>query len=155
IGDLARGDVLIDDGVIVEVAERIDAGDVEGIDASDRFVMPGFVDNHRHTWQTAFRVGGSDWSFADYSTAIHRTLKPHYRPEDVYISTLFGRVEALYSGVTTMLDWFHAAQTPEHADAAIAALQDAPGRSIFCYGAGYRTDDSIDSEVRRVRAQLP
>jgi len=29
IGDLGRGDVLLEDGVIVEVAERIDAGDAE------------------------------------------------------------------------------------------------------------------------------
>ncbi len=38
-----------------------------------------------------------------------------------------------------MLDWFHAAQSPDHADAALTGLRDAPGRSIFCYGAGYRT----------------
>lgn len=155
IGDFALGDVLLEDGVIVEVAERIDAPDASMIDAHDRVVMPGFVDTHRHTWQTAFRGVGADWTFADYATVIHGMLKPQYRPEDVYISNLFGRVEALYSGVTTMLDWFHAAQTPEHADAAIAGLRDAPGRSVFCYGAGYRTDDSVDAEVRRVRAQLP
>ena len=155
VGELERGGVLIDDGVIVAVAERIDAPDAQVIDASDRVVMPGLVDNHRHTWQTAFRGVGADWTFADYATVVHGMLKPHYRPEDVYISNLFGRVEALYSGVTTMLDWFHAAQSPEHADAAIAALRDAPGRSIFCYGAGYRTDQSIDAEVRRVRVQLP
>ncbi|WUJ70046.1 amidohydrolase family protein [Kribbella soli] len=155
VGDLARGDVLIEDGVIVEVAERIDAPDAEVINTHDKVVLPGFVDNHRHTWQTAFRGVGADWTFADYATVIHGLLKPHYRPEDVYISNLFGRVEALHSGVTTMLDWCHAAPTPEHADAAIAGLRDAPGRSVFCYGAGYRTDDPIDTEVRRVRAQLP
>ena len=32
IGDLDRADVLLEDGVIVEVAERIDAGDAEVID---------------------------------------------------------------------------------------------------------------------------
>ncbi|TDW22598.1 amidohydrolase family protein [Kribbella kalugense] len=154
IGDLERGDVLVADGIIVEVAERISRPDAEVIDATDRVVMPGFVDTHRHTWQTAFRGVGADWTFADYAAAMHGTLKPHFRPEDVYIGNLFGRLEALYSGVTTMLDWFHAAQTPAHADAAVAGLRDAPGRSIFCYGAGYRTDDSIDAEVRRVRAEL-
>jgi cytosine/adenosine deaminase-related metal-dependent hydrolase len=53
VGDLARGDVLIEDGVIVDMAERVDAPDAEVIDATDRIVLPGFVDNHRHTWQTA------------------------------------------------------------------------------------------------------
>jgi 5-methylthioadenosine/S-adenosylhomocysteine deaminase len=58
VGDLGRGDVLIEGGVIAAVAERIDAPDAEVIDATDRIVMPGFVDNHRHTWQTAFRGAG-------------------------------------------------------------------------------------------------
>jgi cytosine/adenosine deaminase-related metal-dependent hydrolase len=53
VGDFDRGDVLIEGGLIVEVAERIDAPDATVIDATDRIVMPGFVDNHRHTWQTA------------------------------------------------------------------------------------------------------
>lgn len=154
VGDLDRGDVLIEDGLIVEVAERIDAPDAEVIDATDRIVMPGFVDNHRHTWQTAFRGIGADWTFADYVVAIHGTLRPCYLPEDVYLGNLLGRLEALHSGVTTMLDWFHCAEGPEHADAAVAGLRDAPGRSIFCYGAAYRTTDPIDAEVRRVRSEL-
>ena len=95
--------------------------------------MPGFVDTHRHTWQTAFRGLGADWTFDQYRVAVHGTLRPHYRPEDVYLGNLLGRIEALSSGVTTMLDWFHCADRPENADAAIEALRDAPGRSIFCY----------------------
>jgi 5-methylthioadenosine/S-adenosylhomocysteine deaminase len=154
IGDLERGDVLIEDGIIVAVAERIDRPDAEVVDATDRVVMPGFVDTHRHTWQTAFRGVGADWTFPEWSLALHGMLKPHYRPEDVYLATLLGRLDALHSGVTTMLDWFHCARGPEHADAAVAALRDAPGRSIFCYGAGWGTTEPIDAEVRRVRSDL-
>ncbi|MFC0435531.1 amidohydrolase family protein [Kutzneria buriramensis] len=154
-GDLARGDVLIEDGVIVEVAEHIDAPDADRIDATDRIVLPGFVDTHRHTWQTAFRGIGADWTFAEYRVAMHGTLKPHYTPEDIYLGNLLGRLEALSSGVTTMLDWFHAAQSPEHTDAAMAALRDAPARSIFCYGGGMGGDPVDDAELRRIRDQIP
>lgn len=154
VGDLPRGDVLIDDGVIVQVAARIDAPDAEVIDATDRIVMPGFVDNHRHSWQTAFRGVGADWTFPEWAAAMHGTVKPHYRPEDVYAGTLLGRLEALHSGVTTMLDWYHVAQSHAHEDAAVAALRDAPGRSIFCLGAGWGTADSVDADIRRVRADL-
>ena len=152
VGDLGRGDVLICDGVIVEIAEHIDAPDAEVIDATDRIVMPGFVDTHRHTWQTAFRGIGADWTFAEYRAAMHGTLKPHYRPEDVYLGNLLGRLEALHSGITTMLDWFHCAQSPEHADAAFAALRDAPGRSIFCYCTGFAATGPVEeAELRRFK----
>jgi len=154
IGDLERGDVLVTDGVITEIAERIDAPDADVIDATDRIVMPGFVDNHRHTWQTAFRGVGADWTFPEWAVAMHGTVKPHYLPEDVYAGTLLGRLEALHSGVTTMLDWYHVAQSHEHEDAAVAALRDAPGRSIFCLGAGWGTPDPVDAEIRRVRSDL-
>jgi cytosine/adenosine deaminase-related metal-dependent hydrolase len=154
IGDLDRGDVLLEDDVIVDVAEHIDAPDAVVIDASDRIVMPGFVDTHRHTWQTAFRGVGADWTFAQYLVALHGTLKPHYQPEDVYLGNLLGRLEALHSGVTTMLDWFHCGRTPEHVDAAVQGLRDAPGRSILCYGAGWGTTEPVDHEVRRVRSEL-
>ena len=154
LGDLARGDVLVENGVIAEVGARIDAPDADVIDATDRIVMPGFVDNHRHTWQTAFRGVGADWTFAEYLVAVHGTIRPRYLPEDVYVGNLLGRLEALQSGVTTMLDWFHCAESPEHADAAVAALRDVPGRSIFCYGAAYRTTEPIEAEVRRVRSDL-
>ena len=154
VGDLDRGDVLITDGVITSIAPRIDAPDAEVIDATDRIVLPGFVDTHRHTWQTAFRGIGADWTFAEYRVAMHGTLKPHYRPEDIYLGNLLGRLEALHSGVTTMLDWFHAAQSPEHTDAAVTGLRDAPGRSIFCYGGGFGSPDPVDAELRRVREAI-
>jgi cytosine/adenosine deaminase-related metal-dependent hydrolase len=154
VGDLDRGDVLIEDGVIVEVAEHIDALDADVIDATDRIVLPGFIDNHRHAWQTAFRGVGADWTFPEWAAAMHGTVKPHYQPEDVYVGTLLGRLEALHSGVTTMLDWYHVAQGPQHEDAAVAALRDVPARSIFCLGAGWGTADAVDAAIRRVHADL-
>ncbi|GAA3720370.1 hypothetical protein GCM10022224_102960 [Nonomuraea antimicrobica] len=72
----------------------------------------------------------------------------------VYVGTLLGRLEALHSGVTTMLDWYHIVQSHEHENAAVAALRDTPGRSIFCLGAGWGTPDPVDAEIRRVRSSL-
>ncbi|MCX6431279.1 MAG: amidohydrolase family protein [Actinobacteria bacterium] len=155
IGELDFGDVLIDGETIVEVARHINAPDAAVIDATDRIVMPGFVDTHRHTWQTAFRGVGADWTFAQYLAAVHGTLKPHYEPEDVYLGNLMGRLEALHSGVTTLVDWFHCGRTPEHVDAAIQALRDAPGRSVFCYGACWGTTERVGDEIRRARTAVP
>ncbi|WP_116201011.1 amidohydrolase family protein [Amycolatopsis circi] len=148
VGDLPRGDVLIEDGRIAAVGPAIRA-EAEIVDATGKIVLPGFVDTHRHTWQTAFRGIGADWTFAEYRDAMHAKLRPHYRPEDVYIGNLLGRLEALNSGVTTMLDWFHCSDLPESADAAIDALDEAAGRSIFCYSAMEPAD------AARVRKRLP
>ncbi|WP_406637688.1 amidohydrolase family protein [Amycolatopsis sp. WGS_07] len=148
VGDFPCGDVLIEDGRIAAVGAALDV-DAEVVDVKGKIVLPGFVDTHRHTWQTAFRGIGADWTFAEYRAAMHGKLRPHYQPEDVYLGNLLGRLEALDSGVTTMLDWFHCSDRPENADAAIDALDEAPGRSIFCYCAMEPED------VTRIRKRLP
>lgn len=43
-----RADVLLKDGVVVQVADRIEAGDAEVFDASRLLVLPGFIDLHTH-----------------------------------------------------------------------------------------------------------
>jgi cytosine/adenosine deaminase-related metal-dependent hydrolase len=154
-GDLPRGDVLVEDGRISAVAERIDAPDAEVLDATGMLVLPGFVDTHRHTWQAVFRGIGADWTFPEYRAAMHGTLRPHYRPEDVHVGTLLGRVEALQSGITTLLDWCHCTDTTAHGDAALDALRQAPGRSVFCYGAGMGTADPVAAELTRMRGRIP
>jgi 5-methylthioadenosine/S-adenosylhomocysteine deaminase len=131
---LNHGDILIEDGRIVEVAASIEAADAERIDARDCIVMPGFVDTHRHTWQSALRHRAGEVDFHGYGRAILRTLGPHYTPEDIYVGNLVGAISALEAGTTTMLDWSHALNTPAHADAAIAGLRDAGIRARFAYG---------------------
>ncbi len=58
IGDLPVGDVLVRDGVIVDVGANLATSetDAEVIDARGRLVIPGLVDTHRHVWQGA--IGG-------------------------------------------------------------------------------------------------
>jgi cytosine/adenosine deaminase-related metal-dependent hydrolase len=58
----------------------------------------------------------------------------HYRPEDVHIGNYAGALEALNGGVTTLLDWSHINNTPDHSDAAIQGLKDAGIRAIYAHG---------------------
>ena len=55
LGDVPNGDVLVEDGKIVDVGRDLGVSDAEQVDASGMIVMPGFVDTHRHTWQTPVR----------------------------------------------------------------------------------------------------
>ena len=74
----------------------------------------------------------------------------HYRPEDVHIGDYAGSLEALNAGVTTLLDWSHISNTPDHSDAAIQGLKDAGIRAVYAHG---------DADGRRVvvvqRAEPP
>ena len=134
IGELPGGDVLVEDGRIAAVGQRIDVEDAEELDVSGHVVMPGFVDTHRHTWQTPFRGVCADWTLEDYFRGIRQTISPRCSAEDVYAGNYVGALEALEAGVTTILDFSHCNNTPEHADAALTGLRDAGIRAIFAYG---------------------
>jgi 5-methylthioadenosine/S-adenosylhomocysteine deaminase len=133
LGDLPTGDVLIDGDRIAEVAPRVDA-DAEVVDASGKIVIPGFVDTHRHTWEAAIRGCAPDATLGNYFVDILDTFAPLYRPEDVYASNLAGALECINAGITTLVDWSHINNTPEHPDAAIRGLQEAGIRAQYAYG---------------------
>ncbi|GAB7037149.1 MULTISPECIES: amidohydrolase family protein [Catenuloplanes] len=131
IGDHPHGDVLIEGGVIVEVGTGLDVTDAEFIDANGMVVMPGLVDTHRHTWQGALAQIATDWTLNEYFTQLLGRFSPLFTPDDVRAGTVFGALEALDSGVTTLFDWAHVMNTPEHADASVQALRDSGIRAVF------------------------
>jgi cytosine/adenosine deaminase-related metal-dependent hydrolase len=160
LGDFPRADVLIEGTTIRAVQPRIDAADSEVIDASGTIVLPGFVDAHRHTWEGAIKQVAPDADLSSYFTSILATFAPAYRPEDVYIGTLLGALEALDAGITTLFDWSHIQHTPEHTDAAVQALRDAGLRAVFGYGFPntgfewfYESQLPHPDDARRVRAE--
>ena len=111
IGDVFFGDVLVEDGRIAAVGPSLDVGDAEVVDATDCIVMPGFIDSHRHTWETVIRGIAPDVSLGGYFEVVLDQLAPAYRPEDVYAGNYLGSLEAIDAGVTTLLDWSHISNT--------------------------------------------
>jgi len=134
IGELRQGDVLIEGDTIVEVAPSIEA-DCEALDASGMVVMPGLVDSHRHLWQTGTRHDSMDHVFWDLVATQWPQVAARYRAEDVYATVLHGAADALSAGITTVLDWCHVVNTPEHAEENLRALREIGIRSCFLYGA--------------------
>ncbi|WP_371779697.1 amidohydrolase family protein [Streptosporangium subroseum] len=132
---LTHTDVLIVDDRIAAVGPDLPVP--EGtvvIDATDGIVMPGMIDTHRHMWQTAMRGYGADWTLTQYFVWYYLEHGKLFRPEDVYAGNLLAAIEAIDSGVTTVVDWSHGLQTVDHADAAADALQSVPGRFVLAYG---------------------
>lgn len=133
---VVTGDVLVRNGLIAQVGV-IDLSltdDAEIIDATNMIVLPGFVDTHRHTWQTAVRHRNGDAHGPAYFVEMLDTIGPSYEPEDVYIGTLLGAIGAIDAGTTTLFDWAHVQNTPAHADAGIRALTEAGIRGVFGHG---------------------
>lgn len=134
IGDLRRGDVLVEGDRIQAVAERIDATGAEVIDASGCVVLPGLVNAHQHTWQTALRGVAGNWTILEYFHHVHAGLATKFRPEDIYIATLVGALNQMNCGATTLVDWCHNNPTPEHTDRAVDALAESGIRAAFFHG---------------------
>ncbi|EJF62312.1 Metallo-dependent hydrolase [Dichomitus squalens LYAD-421 SS1] len=102
-----KADVLIEGDTIVRIEKNIDdEPGVEVIDCKGRWITPGFVDTHK-------------------------TVQGTITPEEVAIGQLAGCLDALNNGTTTMLDHFHAAHTPAHAEASLKATIESGARVVW------------------------
>lgn len=152
-------DVLIEGDRIARI-DTIGDGDAVVIPAHGCIVLPGFVDTHRHLWQSALRHIACDWPLSEYFASLRGTYGPRFTPEDIYIGTYLGALEALDAGITTLVDSSHNLSTPEHADAALAAHVDAGLRTLLAYGGTNEqarvADDSRHSrDAERLRNSIP
>ena len=167
LGELNGADVLVEGDKIAAVGPDISPDGAQVIDAAGDVVIPGFIDTHRHTWETSIRTCAPDYSLGAYFAGILDKFGPAYRAEDVYAANLWGALECVNAGITTLVDWSHIMNTPDHADAAIRGLAESGIRSVFAYGfpntslqdwwlgpdyAGSRLTTSGE-EARRIRQQ--
>lgn len=144
LGDLRDGDVLIRDDIVVAVAPALatSAPDAEVIEARGRLVIPGLVDTHRHVWQGAIGGFTPQITGAGYQPQVLHGIAPLHTPEDIYAGTLWGALQALDAGITTIADWAHNLQSAEHANANLRGLRESGIRGYFLYGGpGPASDD--------------
>ena len=134
-GVLEHADVLVSGDRIAAVGERLAVPDgTAEIDASRGILMPGMVDTHRHMWQSGLRGYGGDWALSQYFSFYYLQWGNVFRPEDIYAGNLLSSIESIDTGVTTTLDWSHGLRTIEHAEAALQAFNEVPGRFVLGYG---------------------
>ena len=133
-GDLPCADVLVTDDTITEIAPVIHVDDAQVVDASGCIVIPGLINAHMHTWQTALRGLAANWTLLEYFQKMHAGLATVFGPDDLYIATLVGSLNQLNCGTTTLADWCHNNKTPAHNDAAITGLLESGIRAAFFHG---------------------
>jgi 5-methylthioadenosine/S-adenosylhomocysteine deaminase len=156
LGDEPDSNILVRDGVIIEVGPQLQPSTpAEVIDARGRLVIPGLVDTHRHVWQGALLGFTPQITMAGYWPAVMTAIAPQYTANDIYAGTLWGALQALDAGITTIADWAHNLQSAAHADAGLRGLQESGIRGYFLYGGpGPASDDPNPphpADARRMR----
>jgi 5-methylthioadenosine/S-adenosylhomocysteine deaminase len=94
-------------GRILTVAAGAPPADLRGakvVDAQGDYMIPGFISAHSHIWQAAYRGLAEDkttppWGRDRAKYDIHAT------PEDTYWFTLYGSLDHLQHGITTVFDF--------------------------------------------------
>ena len=154
VGDFAKADVLIEDGKIREISPNIAvSGDaVAVIDASNRVVIPGFVDTHSHSYQGLLRnILISGLLNPDYNRDIQTTLTPAYQAADAYAGILVTALGMIDTGTTAMVDISQVSHTPEHSDACVRALQESGIRAVYAYHRGAGPAAQYPQDIKRLQ----
>ncbi|MBA2965125.1 MULTISPECIES: amidohydrolase family protein [Ramlibacter] len=133
-GDLPRADILVQDDRIAAIAPTLAADDAQVVDAAGCIVIPGLINAHMHTWQTALRGVAANWTLLEYFQKMHAGLATAFGPQDLHIATRVGALNQLNCGTTTLADWCHNNPTPGHNDAAIDGLLSTGIRAAFFHG---------------------
>ena len=105
---------------------------VEVVDATGCIVTPGFVDAHRHVFQSQLRSTVGNHTLLDYCAHLLQGRMVFLDEKDMYLSQVSGLAEAINCGVTTVMDHSHAVTTPERARQCIKATVESGIRSVYC-----------------------
>ncbi|RYO92517.1 hypothetical protein DL766_003218 [Monosporascus sp. MC13-8B] len=134
---IRNGPLLIEDDKITSIfdSEPSDLpADTEIIDCKRKIITPGFIDTHRHGWQTVSKTLGSNTTLATYFDRYGEyAAGSSFTADDVYISQLAGLYEALNAGVTTTLDHAHHTWSRETSQAGLQASVDSGARVFWAY----------------------
>ena len=124
--DVVHGDVYIEEGVIKAIpATQVHADQV--IDASDKLVLPGFVQVHVHLNQTLFRGTADDMDVVDWLKRRIWPLEQAHTYESVYASARLSVLEMVRSGTTTAVTL----ETLNHTEAAFRAVEELGFRAVI------------------------
>src|SRR5438309_8941986 len=129
---LDPGWIEITDGVLTAVSSRpLDVANSDRrIDGTDKVVLPGIVNAHTHLFQTLIRGVYEHLPFTEWLRCIYACGRV-LTAEDCYVGAVLGAVEALRSGVTTLVDHHFLNRGLELPQATIAGMQAVGVRTVL------------------------
>ncbi len=128
------GTIAVREGRVIAVAPwaetrgRFSAGRV--IDASGKYVFPGLINTHIHSFQTLLKGLGRDEPLLDWLAASIRPVAPMLDEEATYLGAAVACIESIRSGATTVVDYNYAHPRPGLQDVVIKAFADVGVRGV-------------------------
>jgi 5-methylthioadenosine/S-adenosylhomocysteine deaminase len=122
---IVRGDVLIRDGRIAEIAGHIDADGSDVIDAAGCAVLPGFVQTHLHLCQTLFRGAADDLSLIDWLRKRVWRMEAAHTAESIRASARLSIAELVRGGTTCALTM----ETVRHTEEVLRVVEETGFRA--------------------------
>lgn len=133
-----RGDVLIRDGRVVEVAGRDRPPDAERLDCSGCLIIPGNVCSHHHLYSALAR--GMPYRLEPPASFVQILQRVWWRLDraldlgSVFLSAWAGGADALLAGTTTIVDHHASPNAIEGSlDEIGRALAELGCRGVLCY----------------------
>lgn len=104
------------------------------VEAAGKIIAPGFIDTHRHGWQTLFKTMFSNITLIEYFGRFGEAASAgRIDADQVYIGQLAGLYEALNAGTTTSLDHAHHTWSDETSWAGLNASIESGARVFWSY----------------------
>lgn len=134
--EVRRADVLLRDGLVAAIGapgELAGTGADSVVDGSRLLLAAGLINGHMHSWDHYLK-GCIENVPTEESMSIIRPRKPvALTPDQMYLRTMVGAIEALRSGTTTLVDDMSLGQqlSREHVDAALQAYEDSGIRALM------------------------
>lgn len=144
--DIERGVVVIDGGIVTQVAESTNETADTVIDAKGGVVMPGLVNTHTHAGMTLFRGYADDLALSDWLENHIWPAEAQLTENDLYVGTKLACLEMIRSGTTAFVDMYI------HVDKVARAVEESGMRAALSYGMIDLGDETrAESELKEGR----
>jgi 5-methylthioadenosine/S-adenosylhomocysteine deaminase len=130
---LKNTDILIEHNKIVAIAPHLTASDAQEIDASGLLITPGLINAHFHSHEHFHKGRYDNLPLELWMHFVRPPIAPPpLTPEQVYLRTMIGAIEAIRTGTTFVVD----------------DVNHAPHFSSACIDAVFRAYEDIGLRAR-------
>lgn len=107
-------DLLVQGSTITRIAEIIEPdSDTKAVNCKGKIISPGFIDTHRHLYQTPLKGKHANHTLLEYFPSGN-FVAALYSTKDLFSGQLAGALESIDAGTTTVVDHSSCNLTPEH-----------------------------------------